>query len=185
MKLRELDDILWTWTIGVVLFIAGFWKDTLFPQTEDFWTYIHELGHALFSFGGKIVGPVCYVNTDWPIGAMGSMLGFHIFAFALAIFSALTYKPLGGFALGLTSFITYEVFLFQNGEFGGDMPEWTPAWYPVTIACTAAVLIVFIVCAKTGKAPWRWGKRKGKYGRNIGWAYRRQTREGVKSMARS
>jgi hypothetical protein len=143
-RVRKVNFIFIKVYTTVIFFIAGYiWS--MMDFINNFAVYLHELGHAVFSFGGKIVGYCTYVNVDWPIGAMGSMLFQHIFAGVLAYFVTKAWDSLGAFGVGWSVFITVNVFNRYEGQFSYDMIDWTPAWYPVTVLCTLAVMGLYVL----------------------------------------
>lgn len=143
----------WRAVMFAFLAIAGVCWSDITIVTYDIATWIHEFGHALFSFGGEISGSMCYVNVDWVIGRMGSMFVQHILSAVIVVFGALYFKPLAGFGFGWSVYVTKEVFQFDAAQFAGDMAKNTAVWYPSTIVCTAAVIMVFIYASVTGRAP--------------------------------
>lgn len=184
--MSKIESIGWKWIVGMVFFIAGFGWFGFSYETERVGIYIHELGHVVFGFGGEILGNWARVVVDWPIADMGSMLLQHILSGALAVAAALYFKPMGGFGIGWSAYVTWCVFSRDDHQFSYDMISWTPAWYPVTIAGTVAVVVFFMQTARTGKVPLfsRIRKKKGaKHGRNI----RRNSgiQKGNKEMARA
>lgn len=143
----------WKVAMGMVLFIAGFgWQDLTYG-TFLFHIWLHELGHILFGFGGVIWGNAAYVNVDWPIADLGSMMGFHLYAACIVAFAGKYFHPLAGFGFGMSAFATLDVFRYEDGQFVYDMIAWTWAWRPVTILGNAAVVAVFIFTLATGRIP--------------------------------
>jgi hypothetical protein len=41
---------------------------------SDYKIFIHELGHWIYGLGGTISAYVTYVNVDWPLATIGSLL---------------------------------------------------------------------------------------------------------------
>ena len=57
--------------LGICFLIGGM----VFSQSSsDFNIFIHELGHWIYGLGGTIAGYVTYINVDWPLASVGSLL---------------------------------------------------------------------------------------------------------------
>ncbi|GAB1484221.1 hypothetical protein MASR2M78_30390 [Treponema sp.] len=150
--MTKFEKVGWKVLMWVALVFAGFgWKD-ISIVTDDIAVYLHELGHAVFSLGGIIVGPSCMVQVDWIGGTMGSMLFQHLLCAAIIAFSVY-FKPLGGFGVGYSLFVTYDVFqLIQPVRH--DMVNYTGLRYYLTTICTAAIIAEVLYTTITGKVPW-------------------------------
>lgn len=149
--MTKIESVGWKVVMGMVIFIAGFgWQD-LSDGTYLFYIWLHELGHVLFGGGGVIWGNVAYINVDWIGATMGSMIGFHLYAVYFVAFAVRYFRPLAGFGFGMSAFVTFDVFRYEDGQFMYDMMHWTPAWRPVTILGNAAVVATFVFVLSTGR----------------------------------
>lgn len=88
---------------------------------SDYKIFIHELGHWIYGLGGTISAYVTYVNVDWSLATIGSLLFQLQITLAIVGYARDHYKFLAGFGIGWANFIATDVFLNEEGQFLYDI----------------------------------------------------------------
>ncbi len=116
--------------LGICFLIGGM----VFSQSSsDFNIFIHELGHWIYGLGGTIAGYVTYINVDWPLASVGSLLFQMQLALLTGKLARKYFTPMAGFGIGWANWLAVEVFMTDGAEFSYDIKRMEAWFYVITV----------------------------------------------------